>query len=311
MLDERLGLRTSPINVQNLSAIDLRKYNVLILPRAWQPELLAAVLREQVTEKIKRWMTGGGTLIGLGPSAAFLADEQRGLSAVRKRRDELDAYVEAVRRETDARSVTVDPQIVWGGEPPSVGSDEPDGPEGEDAGAKPSERSDDSEALKRADEWQRIFQPKGAIVAASVDHEHWLCFGLPDRLPVLIWGGYAYMSRHPVATPVRLVDESHLRLSGLLWPEARTRWAHTAYATVERVGDGQVIPNCDRSLFPRLFRGKWSAARQHRHPGPGHGDLAAVAVVASAARRDWADSRRRRARSRRKQPKRGLVLPAR
>ena len=274
MLDERLGLRTSQNNVQNLSAIDLRKYNVLILPRAWQPELLAAVLREQVTEKIKRWMTGGGTLIGLGPSAAFLADEQRGLSAVRKRRDvldELDAYVEAVRRETDARSVTVDPQIVWGGEPPSVGSDEPDGPDGEETGAKPSERSDDSETLKRADEWQRIFQPKGAIVAASVDREHWLCFGLPDRLPVLIWGEYAYMSRHPVATPVRLVDESHLRLSGLLWPEARTRWAHTAYATVERVGDGQVILMATDPFFRGYFEGSGRLLANTVILGPGMG----------------------------------------
>ena len=37
------------------------------------------------------------------------------------------------------------------------------------------------------------------------------------------------------------VDPNELRLSGLLWPEARTRWAGTAYATHERSGNGQLI----------------------------------------------------------------------
>jgi len=49
------------------------------------------------------------------------------------------------------------------------------------------------------------------------------------------------MSRHPVRTPVRLAGPAGLRLSGLLWPEARQRWAGTAYATVERMGQGQVV----------------------------------------------------------------------
>ena len=54
-------------------------------------------------------------------------------------------------------------------------------------------------------------------------------------------GSSAYMSKHPVTTVVRLAGESELRLSGLLWPEARQRLADTAYATVESLGRGQVI----------------------------------------------------------------------
>ena len=33
-----------------------------------------------------------------------------------------------------------------------------------------------------------------------------------------------------------------IRLAGLMWPEARERWANSAYATVERLGRGQVEP---------------------------------------------------------------------
>ena len=91
------------------------------------------------------------------------------------------------------------------------------------------------------------------VAGASLDPEHWLCFGLDDRLPVLVSGSFAYMSKHPVATPVRLLDKQRLRLSGLMWPEARRRRANTAYATVESVGRGQII------LFSAdpFFRGYW------------------------------------------------------
>jgi hypothetical protein len=60
------------------------------------------------------------------------------------------------------------------------------------------------------------------ILAASLNPEHWLCFGLPmgvkagDKCPVLLLGSYAFMSKHPVATPVRLVDKGGLRMAGLL-----------------------------------------------------------------------------------------------
>ena len=57
----------------------------------------------------------------------------------------------------------------------------------------------------------------------------------------MFWGSNAFMSKHPVRTVVRLADKGELRLSGLLWPEAKQRLSNTAYATVEPVGRGQII----------------------------------------------------------------------
>jgi hypothetical protein len=57
----------------------------------------------------------------------------------------------------------------------------------------------------------------------------------------MFWGSFAFMSKHPVTTVVRLDEKSTLRLGGLLWPEAKERIADTAYATVEPVGRGQII----------------------------------------------------------------------
>ena len=58
---------------------------------------------------------------------------------------------------------------------------------------------------------------------------------------MLLSGSHALMAHHPVAVPARLAPADDLRVAGLLWPEARERWGGTAYATVERVGRGQIV----------------------------------------------------------------------
>jgi hypothetical protein len=56
LLDQRLGLRSSPINVQELRGIDLRKYNVLVLPNAAGGDVLGAALNEGAIAKLKAWI---------------------------------------------------------------------------------------------------------------------------------------------------------------------------------------------------------------------------------------------------------------
>ena len=89
--------------------------------------------------------------------------------------------------------------------------------------------------------WARRFSPAGVLVRGLVDDEAWITSGFGDEMPVLVSGSTAFMSRDPVRTPVRLAVADDLRLSGLLWPEARERLAQSAWLTVERKGRGQVI----------------------------------------------------------------------
>ena len=271
LFDARTGLRVSPINIQSLGGIDLRNYNVLVLPDVWGSGALRAVLNKSTIEKIEAWVKSGGTLIAMGGSASFLASEEIGLSAVRLRRDvlgELDVYVEAVSRERSARAVQIDPDEVWGDEEMS----EDESPNAEESGKaqEPSASLKDDE-LKRLDRWQRIFSSRGTIVASELDREHWLCFGLGERLPVLLSGQSAYMSKHPVATPVRLTESAHLRLSGLLWTEAKQRSANTAYATVERLGNGQVILFANDPFFRGYYEGTGRLLLNAVILGPGMG----------------------------------------
>jgi hypothetical protein len=269
LLDQRLGLRASPVNGQRLARMDLRKYNVLVLPHTWRAESLGAVLDTATTARLKAWVEAGGTLIALGDTAAFLASKDRGLSGVRLRRDvleELSAYEEARQRERKARTIEIDPDEVWGNKAPSEPTTAPAATTA--AGAEPTRRA---EALERADQWLRLFSPRGAIAAAELDPEHWLSFGVGVRLPVLLVGSYAYMSRHPIATPARLSDDQNIRLSGLFWPEARQRWAGSAYATVERVGAGQIILFASDPFFRGYFEGSGRLLLNAIVLGPGMG----------------------------------------
>ncbi|MHC4355185.1 MAG: M14 family metallopeptidase [Planctomycetota bacterium] len=234
LLDHQLRLQSSPINIQGIGGVDLRKYNVLILPDSGD---LGPVLDKRAVEKLKKWVESGGTLIALGSSAAYVAGKDRGLSSVRLRRDVLDKlaeYDEAVEREESARRIDIDPAKIWG-----TGTSETKKAEPEDEKDEP--KKPDVEKLKRSDEWQRIFSPTGTFLAGVVNSEHWLGYGLGERLPVMFRGSRAFMSKHPVQTAVRLAGADELRLSGLLWPEARGRIAQTAYATAESVGRGQII----------------------------------------------------------------------
>jgi len=143
--------------------------------------------------------------------------------------DKLVEYQEAVEQERNARDIKIDPNQIWGTKAP------------EEKAAKEEAKKPDIEKLKRADEWQRIFSPEGTFLSSTVNVEHWLGFGLQKKLPIMFWGSFAFMSKHPVRTVVRLDNKNKLRLSGLFWPEAKERIADTTYATVERVGRGQII----------------------------------------------------------------------
>ncbi|MEO2047769.1 MAG: hypothetical protein ABGX16_14495 [Pirellulales bacterium] len=250
LLDYRLKMRVSPVE----SIGDLRKYNVLILPGGGA-----------VSDGVKKWVADGGTLIAFGGAAYTIAKEQSGLSSVRRRRDVLDklaVYQEDFKREQQADEIEIDFDDLWGDrEAARAESRKTDPKQGKVTAKQPAKQakksvpSDDLEQLKRIDKWQRIFTPSGVFLKAKIDERQWLGFGLGKFLPVMVGNDTVLMSMYPTETPVRLVDEDNLRLSGLLWPEARGRLANSSIATVEKVGRGQVILFASNPTFRGWYPG--------------------------------------------------------
>ena len=267
LLDHDIHLRTSPVNIQYLGRIDLRKYNVLILPDSRN---LSAVLDESAVKKIKRWVEAGGTLIAIGNSAAFAVDKDKALSSVRLKRDvleQLPLYAEALQKERNARKVKINASRVWGDSTEKEKAETP-------KESTPAKK--DADSLKRLDQWQRMFSPTGVFVTGDLDSEHWLGFGCDEKMPLMYYGSYALMAKYPIATPVRLADKEDLRLSGLLWPEARERVEGTAYATVENIGHGQIILFACDPTFRRWLPASERLLLNAVLLGPGMGTSPAV-----------------------------------
>ncbi|WP_100642559.1 M14 family metallopeptidase [Alteromonas facilis] len=248
-IDHYLGVRHSQINMNLLNRTDLRRYNVLILPDTY------GKLEDAHIKMLNEWVKQGGTLIAHGSSAGKLAKEE-GLSKVRQIQDSFDKasdYNIALQREWLAIQNSFDASATAS----HILPQRVDYPWDSDR------KTPSKDALKQQDEWQRIFMPRGSMVAGRADALHWMTFGVNETLPLLYGRQPVLMAGKGVEAVMRVGvfndssketdasestwyaqpkdQDTYVRMSGLLWPEAAQRIAHSAYVTREASGKGQVI----------------------------------------------------------------------
>jgi hypothetical protein len=285
-------IRHTHLDKGRLQAMDLRPYNVLVLPSGSLPP--------NSTGALKKWVEEGGTLIAVRNAAKAVTSEKAGLSKVRQLPDVLDKL--------DDYEMTVIREWL---------TDQGDMPEQEETWSHvlktnlsfPWEFGEKSsrpkkEVLEKRDKWQKMFMPQGAILAGRVNQKHWLTFGCEDYLPVLFGTAPVLMAADPVQAPVRLgvftaIDtpvrkkedsekkkeaiarlgwavvpegqEMRLRMSGLLWPEAAHRLANAAYVTREKLGKGQIILFAEEPAFRAATLGTARLLSNALIYGPGLG----------------------------------------
>jgi hypothetical protein len=259
-LDEQLGIPVTLLNLDGLGWADLREYNVIVAPPG-------ASLSE-AKRALTTWVRNGGTLIAMGSAASSIADSE--LSSAKLRRnvlDDLEDFAFAVEQQRSA-SGDIDFADLWGDPKPAEDvAEESSGAAGADSDAKSETEADaDSEAnddaasgaeiapdsdRERRESWMRRFSPQGSILRIELDQKSFLTVGRGPQLPVHTSGRSVFLSTDKVAA--RYASASSLRLGGLLWPEARERYADSVWLMRERRGRGQVI------LFAQHpnFRGSW------------------------------------------------------
>lgn len=260
LLDYRMKQRISIIVAEGLANYDLRKYNVLVFPSSGSPQTYNQILGKDGINKIKKWIENGGTLIGIGNAAAFLADTSSGMSKVRLRHqalNELNLYDDAITAELKYGNIKIDSSKIWGNTEIEKKQDE--------------KKTPDIKSLEREDEFKRLFMPRGAFMSVDLDEEHWLTFGLGKKTAAIMFTSNVFLSKSPVQTPARFASYKDIRVSGLLWQEARERWQKTAYVTRESMGSGQIILFAGEPNFRGYFHSTERLFLNSLFLGPGWG----------------------------------------
>ncbi len=251
LLDQKIGLPVSLIDVAQLGQTDLSIYNTLILPSGGDFD---GVIGKPTVQHIRSWVENGGTLIAMENAAAFCADSTVNLTAVRTREQvlpKLKEFEQSAAEEILAEKPDIRKLQVW----EYAAKDTAKRSKDEKAAPKQPEVMS-SEELKKADELAQLFSPHGVILRVNLDQEEWLTFGLGESVPVMMTTSTVLMAKHPpVRTVARFAPAQDVRLSGLLWPEARQRLANSSYCTRDQRGKGEVILFADQPNFRAFFRG--------------------------------------------------------
>lgn len=240
LFDRVLEYPVTRIAARHLAAVELDRYDVLILPDgdwtgAYGPD-------ESATRRIRAWVREGGTLVLLAGAAAWASREETDILSCRP-----------VQRETP-----------WTGRPnpdPSPGSDA--AAPGGGAGSSPPAGN----VLK-----ERPLAVPGAFLRARVDDHHWLTQGVGPRLDVLLDGRLILEPIRPTDGRDLVTFESRDRLlaSGFCWPSTLDLLAGTPYVVYRARGKGHVVAFTDdpayRAMYPAVQRLLVNAALL----GPGH-----------------------------------------
>ena len=262
LLDSRLNVPFSILEARNVSGVDLRKYNVIIFPSAWGgTEAYKRYFGEGGIEKLKGWISDGGTVIGIGSGSHFLTDTTVFISSVRQKRQilkNLKDYEKSLEFLKSAEDPEIDSLAVWEGKEKISSS-------------KNEELSFSIDEIEDRDKLARKLSPRGMLMKANLDKEHWLSFGCGAYVTPMVNTSIALVSDEHVETVARFAKEDELRVSGLLWPEARERWAETVFATREGYENGQIILFATDPNFRGYFHNTERMFLNALFLGPGFG----------------------------------------
>jgi hypothetical protein len=250
LLEQRYGIPYTPLRSMTLPDADLTDYNVLVLPDGGAGAYRRAL--EPMKDELSAWVRAGGVLVAIGGAAELFADESFGFTSVRLVPAEDPAPEDEPADDAGAQG----PGLAEDAEPGPDGASNPAATAQPEAGAAAgADAAADAEAGEPAEATARTrpgagrarrpswpVETPGALLLAEPDLRHFLCFGLPARLPVLYFSARALAADPGRRDPVRLSgDAKRLRLSGHLWPEAAEKLKDSSYVVDAAMGGGRVV----------------------------------------------------------------------
>jgi hypothetical protein len=224
---------------RNLAALDLAKYNVLILPDGGYSD--GDTPSAELVGRIKEWVRRGGTLIVVKAAAAWACGEKVGLLASKVEK----------KPAKPAGDMTPIPTVI-----------------GVAAGVMPLPTPASSE--KPADEPPDPVP--GAFLHASVYDDHWVTFGAGATADVFMNGSLILAPLKPTAgrNLVTFATSDQFVASGFCWPETVKQLAGKPYVLYQSLGDGHIIGFAEDPNFRAMHPGVQRLFLNAVFLGPGH-----------------------------------------
>jgi hypothetical protein len=213
VLERQFGYPVTVIRCSQLGSADLKRFQVLILPDQGTGRNYAQTLGSAGVERLKAWVTAGGTLIGIGEAVGFLADSKVALLAIAEENALREKEPEKKKEEAEAR-----------------------------VPGKVLNNLADFAAAIRPDREPPDSVP-GVLLNARVLSDHWMTAGVGETVRVMFRGRAIY-------TPVKMDKgvnavvfdvPNKVLASGYMWAENRRQVANKPAVVVQAEGRGVVV----------------------------------------------------------------------
>jgi len=226
ILEQMYGYPVTLVHTMQLSRIDWTRFNVLILPETgYFGGGYSELLGERGLARIKDWIQSGGTLIAFGSATQWLTGEKVGLLPTKTEFKQKDKEKSKDRKPN----------------------------------AEASEKKPETAVKKEtAPDRERPDSIPGALLAVELDTEHWLAFGYPERIHVLVNSSRIFtpLKRNKGNNVVRYVsEEEDLVVSGFVWEESRRQLTGKSYLMHRKMGRGNVIGFAENPNFRAYLDG--------------------------------------------------------
>ncbi|MGA3243348.1 MAG: M14 family metallopeptidase [Bacteroidota bacterium] len=217
LFERELGIPFTGIRATELADADLSKFDVIILPDASSYQ---AVFDSARTEKLKRWIQGGGVMIGIEGGAQFLMKAKSGITQAANKAEKKEDEKSKEEKELD----------------------------------KAKKELSKRQTLFEKEEIDRLGRIPGTIFRVLVDTTHPIGFGVPreifvfksDALPLELTE-----SGHNVAR----FSKDSVQTSGYVTKEKAQKISEAAYIQDYRIGRGRAVLFAENVTFRRFWSG--------------------------------------------------------
>jgi hypothetical protein len=263
------------VDVERLGSLDLEDYNVLILPSDGNGRRYTTWFGEAGLARLQTWLRAGGVIIGFEGGATFTTQGVAGLTSVTTQTvggggggrggfgGMGGGQGGAPGGATGAPPAGAGQQAAGGQQAGAAGSRR--GQAGGQAATEPAVEARRTVA-EREQEGGRNRMP-GAVYEIVLDPDHWLAWGMPERIAILKRGGGGYAVSQQ-GMNVGVFSEKPL-LSGYAPPQVPGELSKLSWLIVENVGRGKVILFADSPLFRMFLEGEFQLVLNAIILGPG------------------------------------------